>query len=432
VTTIRTSGANGPCAESAPSVPLPPLEQLGHRRWPQLDERDRAAVLRVLDHGVLSGWETPEIVGLEAEVAAYLGVRHCVAVNSGTAALHCALAAAGVRAGDEVIVPALTFMASALAVAHQGATPVFCDVDPRTFNLDAARIAACVTARTRAIMIVHLHGLPADIDAIDAVAARHGLTVVEDAAQAAGASYRGRPVGTLACSAGFSLQMTKNFQGGDGGLFVTDDDAGALVARRLAAFGEDVPAQDRLGRVDWAHGIGWNYRIHQLSAAVARAQLPRLDQFNATARANARLLTDGLRDVAGIVAPHVPRDCTPNFHKYRVRLDREALPAGCDLAAIRDEVIAALRTRGVHAVRWQHAPIPAHPAFRRARLGPWNGDDDDAVVGAWDPARVPVTTAVLEDSFVLGSELAPLMVQPPALMERYVGLVAQVLRPYAA
>jgi dTDP-4-amino-4,6-dideoxygalactose transaminase len=421
---------------SAPSpserVPLPPLEQLGHVRWPQLDARDRAAVLRVLDHGVLSGPQTPEIAGLEADVAAYLGVRHCLAVNSGTAALHCALAAAGVRGGDEVVVPALTFMASALAVAHQGAIPVFCDVDPRTFNLDPARIAACVTERTRAILVVHLHGLPADVDAIEAVAGRHGLAVVEDAAQAAGASYRGRPVGTLARAAGLSLQMTKNLQGGDGGLFVTDDDIGALVARRLAAFGEDSPPQDRLGRVDWAHGIGWNYRIHQLSAAVARAQLPRLDGFNATARANARLLTDGLRDVPGIVPPYVPDGHESSFHKYRVRLDREALGAGRDLAGVRDEAIAGLRSRGVHAVRWQHAPIPAHPAFRRARLRPWDGDDDDADLGAWDPTRFPVTTAVLEDSFVLGSELAPLMVQPPALMERYVALVADVLRPYAA
>jgi dTDP-4-amino-4,6-dideoxygalactose transaminase len=420
---------------SAPSpsepVPLPPLERLGHVRWPQLDERDRAAVLRVLDHGVLSGPGTPEIVGLEADVAAYLGVRHCLAVNSGTAALHCALAAAGVRAGDEVIVPAFTFMASALAVAHQGATPVFCDVDPRTFNLDAARIAACVTERTRAIMAVHLHGLPADVDAIDAVAARHGLTVIEDAAQAAGASYRGRAVGTLARSAGFSLQMTKNLQGGDGGLFVTDDDAGALVARRLAAFGEDVPPQDRLGRVDWAHGIGWNYRIHQLSAAVARAQLPRLDQFNATARANARLLTDGLRDVPGLVPPYVPDGYVSSFHKYRVRLSRAALPPSAAVPRLRDRVVGELRTRGVHASLWQHAPIPAHPAFRRGLLRPWHADDTaGAGVRPRDDARWPVTAAILEDSFVLGSELAPLMVQPAAVMERYVDLVGDVLRSH--
>ena len=415
-------------------VPLPPLEQLGHQPWPQLDGRDRAAVLRVLERGPLSGGATAELVGLEREFAAYVGVRHCVAVNSGTAALHCAIAAAGVGAGDEVVVPALTFMATPLAVAQQGAIPVFCDVDPRTFNLDPAALERSVTARTRAVVVVHLHGVIADMAAIDAVARRHGLTVVEDAAQAAGATRHGRQAGALAHAAAFSVQMTKNLQGGDGGLFVTDDDDAQRIARRLAAFGEDVPPQDRLGRVDWSHGVGWNYRMHQLAVALVRAQLPRLDDFNATARANAALLSAGLGALDGVVPPFVPDGCTPSFHKYRVRLDPAALgfdPAQ-DAVPLRDRVVRGLRERGVHAVLWQHAPLPDHPAFRRAPLAVWQPSAQQRPCAPIDRARFPVTRQVLADSFVLGSEGAPLMVQPTAVMERYVEALRDVLGTLAA
>src|SRR5712691_4304939 len=164
------------------------------RRWPILTEADRAAVARVLDRGVLSGAGAPEMKALEAEFAAAIGARFCLATNSGTSALHIAPAAAGVGPGDEVIVPALSFIATAQAVLHQGATPVFADVDPGTYNLDPADAERRVTSRTRAIVPVHLHGLPADMDAINGLAERHGITAIEDAAQAHGAIYKGRAV----------------------------------------------------------------------------------------------------------------------------------------------------------------------------------------------------------------------------------------------
>jgi len=410
-------------AVAPPPPPLPPLERLGHRHWPQLDARDREAIVRALSDGPLSGPTTATLRALEQQVAARLGVRHCVALNSGTAALHCAVAAAGVRDGDEVIVPAFSFMATPLAVAQHGAVPVFCDVDAHTFTLDPRRIEQLVTPRTRAIVVVHLHGITADMAAIGAVAARHGLTVVEDAAQAMGATHDGRPAGALADTAAFSTQMTKNLQGGDGGLFVTDDDEAAMIGRRLAAFGEDVPPADRLGRVDWSHGVGWNYRMHQLAAALVSAQLPRLDEFNATARANAAVLSAGLAALP-VVPPQVPSWCTPTFHKYRVRLDvaRLGVDPG-DLAkttALRDRVVAELRGRGVHAVLWQHAPLADHPAFRRDAVRPWHPDDERQPLRPVDADAFPTTRRVIADSFVLGSEAAPLMVQPVELMERYV------------
>src|SRR5262245_10079921 len=195
-----------------------------HRSWPDVRPEDREAVLAVLDRGILCGANAPEITALQREWAEYLGAEHCLALNSGTAALHCCLAAAGVREGDEVIVPAYTFGATAMAVVHQGAVPVFADIDPRTYNLDPAKAEEKITERTRAIVPVHLHGLPADMDEIHALAERHDLAVIEDAAQSHGATYNGRKTGTLAAYAAFSLNATKNLSGGEGGLFVTSEE----------------------------------------------------------------------------------------------------------------------------------------------------------------------------------------------------------------
>ena len=213
------------------------------QRWPIITAEDRAAVARVLDRGVLSGAAAPEMRALEAEFAAALGTGFCLATNSGTAALHIALGAVGLRPGDEVIVPAFSFIATAQAVLHEGAVPVFADVDPSTFNIDIADAARRVTARTRAIVPVNLHGLPADMDAVLALARRAGLVVIEDAAQAHGATYRGRPVGTLGDMAAFSLNSTKNFPAGEGGLFVTASEELYARAARVRFDGLEPPSK---------------------------------------------------------------------------------------------------------------------------------------------------------------------------------------------
>ncbi|HXF71113.1 MAG TPA: DegT/DnrJ/EryC1/StrS family aminotransferase [Actinomycetota bacterium] len=400
-----------------------------HRPWPEIRPEDREAVTAVLDRGTLFGPTAPEIAALERDWAAYLGRNHCVATNSGTAALHCALAAVGVRPGDEVIVPAFTFVATALSVLHQGARPVFCDVDPRTFNLDPGRVEELVTDRTTAIMPVHLHGLPADMDEILAIAERNGLAVVEDAAQAHGATYRGRKVGTLGACAGFSLNTTKTLPGGEGGLFVTDDEDAWLVARRLSNFGEDVPpAGADAFRPYLAHGIGWMYRSHELPAAFARSQLRRLDGYVETARRNASILTEGLRDLPGLVPPYVPNDRTHTFHKYRLRLDPEALGLEGRVGRVefRDRMLRALRAEGVEAVLWQFVPLPALPVFRRAEATTWHPRIADEPA-PWRPEDHPVAVEVLETSIVVGSERYPLAVQDATLMERYVDAFAKVL-----
>ena len=398
-----------------------------HRTWPDVRDEDRDAILRVLDRGTLCGANAPEITALQREWAEYVGVRHCLALNTGTAALHCACAAVGIGPGDEVIVPAFTFIATAMAVVHQGGTPVFADVDRRTYNLDPARIEERITERTRAIMPVHLHGLPADMEEIGAIARRHGLRVIEDAAQSHGATYRGTRTGALADCAGFSLNATKNLCGGEGGFFVTDDDEQMQVARRLSVFGEDVnPTGPGEFRRYWSHGIGWNYRSQELACALTRSQLARLDEYNATARANAAVLGEGLARLPGVIPPHVPEDRTSVWHKYRLRLDPAALGWTGSGAELRDRVVGALRAAGVEAVIWQVAPLPAYPAFRRP-LRPWLAADAGEELMPWDPGEYPAAVDVLDHSLVLGSENRPLFVQGPELMARYVEAFEEVL-----
>ncbi|MGH3276479.1 MAG: DegT/DnrJ/EryC1/StrS family aminotransferase, partial [Streptosporangiaceae bacterium] len=359
----------------------PVVDRATHRPWPDIRPEDKAAIMAVLDRGVLHGAEAPEIVGLEHDWAQYLRVSHCLALNSGTAALHGAMAAIGIQPGDEVIVPAFTFIATPHAVAHQGGVPVFCDIDPATYNASPAAIEACITPRTRAIMPVHMHGLPADMDEIMAIASQHGLEVVEDACQAHGATYRGRLAGTIAPCAAFSLNGSKNLPGGEGGLFVTKDPGFFHTARRLSEFGEDVeedlpPSDLGASRSYWSYGLGWNYRTQELSAAMARSQLRRLDSYNAIAQRNAAILSEGLSSIPGIVPPHVPEDRTSVYHKYRIRLHAEALGYEGPITELRDRVLFALRAEGVEAVVWQLDALPAYPAFRRGRLHPWHPRDD--------------------------------------------------------
>src|SRR5438874_9226943 len=323
------------------------------RRWPILTEADRAAVARVLDRGVLSGAGAPEMKALEAEFAAMVGARFCLATNSGTSALHVALAAAGVGPGDEVIVPALSFIATAQAVLHQGATPVFADVDPQTYNIDPTDAARRVTARTRAIVPVHLHGLPADMDALGALAARHGLALVEDAAQAHGALYKGRSVGTLGAMAAFSLNSTKNLPAGEGGLCVTGSEELSARAARVRFDGLEPPSKWDPSHPldDETDGLatlrGWMYLPGELTAALARSQLQRLAETTARSQRNAARLSERLERLPGVEPPAVPRDRTHVFHKYCVRVDPERAGVRPSAIALRDRLLEALRAEGV-------------------------------------------------------------------------------------
>src|SRR5206468_3414674 len=239
--------------------------------WPIVTDADRRAVMRVLDRGPLwaisgdDGLIAPEMKALEQEFAEFVGSSYALACNGGTAAIHMALAAAGVGPGDEVITSAFSFLATPVAVLHQSAVPIFADIDPRTFNIDPKDVERRITPRTKAIIPVHIHGVCADMDAINATARRHGLVVIEDACQAPGARYKGKRAGSLAEMAAFSLNGTKNFPVGEGGLFVTSGETYRARANMVRMVGETLPLSDRT--MEFQHLIAWNYRTQEMPCA---------------------------------------------------------------------------------------------------------------------------------------------------------------------
>lgn len=403
------------------------------RRWPDIRAEDKAAVMAVLDRGELTGITGVEATSLEREWADRLGVAHAVLFNTGTAAIHAALYAVGVEAGDEVITTAFTFSGTFQAVLHQGGIPVFVDIDPHTYNLDPAHIEARITPRTKAILPVHIHGMPCDMDAIMDIARRHSLAVVEDAAQAHLATYKGRYAGTIGDAGAFSVQATKNFSGIEGGFVVSDDAEVAAAARRIRTYGEDIADGSDLGgwyfRPYTVFSVGWNYRSNELSAAFARSQLRRLDEYTAIAQSNGRFLNDALSEIPGLAPPIEPAGCTSVFHKYRVRFDVEQLGVDVPAVEFRGQLMAALRAEGVDAVLWHTQPVTSFPVHQtHAGFGrgyPWNLAPG---AGKVDPDEYPQANALLDSSLIVCDELHPIMIQPPELMEAYAAAFQKVLR----
>ena len=221
----------------------PILQRVDYKNWPVISEDDRKFVNQVLDSGIVAGGTGPQVVALQQEWAAFLGAPHCLTTGSGTAALHMALAAVGVGPGDEVLVPAYTFLATASCVLHQMAIPIFVDIEPQTYTIDPARIEAAITPRTRAIIPVHIQGCPAEMDTIVRIAQQHNLHIIEDACQAHGAMYKGRMCGTIGIAGTFSLNNLKNLCGGEGGLFVTSDEETLKRADLVRYFGDECDEQ---------------------------------------------------------------------------------------------------------------------------------------------------------------------------------------------
>lgn len=304
-----------------------------------------AAVARVLD----SGWYIlgPEVEAFEAEWAAYCGAAHAVGLANGLDALTLALRALGIMPGDEVIVPSNTYIATWLAVTALGARPVPVEPDPATHNIDPARIAAALTPATRAILAVHLYGQPADLDPILALARAHGLALVEDAAQAHGARYRGRRIGAHGDVVCWSFYPGKNLGAlGDGGAVTTDRADLADRIRVLRNYGS------RVKYVNEAEGV--NSRLDPLQAAILRVKLPLLDAWTERRRAIAAVYADGLRG-CGLILPHVPGWADPAWHLYVIR------------APDRDGLQARLTAAGVGTLI--HYPIPPHMQAAYAGLG---------------------------------------------------------------
>lgn len=359
--------------------------------WPLIEESDRKAMLRALESGVLvsnAEGET-EVAGLEREYAEHAGVGHCIGVANGTVAITLALAALGIGAGDEVIVPALTFVGTPLGVVHAGAEPVFADVDPISFNMDPAGAAAAISPRTKAIVVVHLHGLIAEMGELRELADRHGIALIEDAAQAHGATYEGRAAGSLADLGCFSLNATKNLPTcGEGGLVTTDDPELARGVAMRRQFGEDTGGSR--GRSYIAHVLGWNAKLNPIQAAFTRSQLQRLGDYDRRRAENVGRLLGRLSELPGVTVPSCPPDRTHAFHILRFRLDPVA--AGLEdtaPGAFRQALHRVLRGEGVPVSRYQLVPLPEQDVFREPEgAGP-------------DPASYATTSAVIEDSLTL-------------------------------
>lgn len=325
---------------------------------------ERAQIRRLMSHQAAS-FDGGTVARFESELAARFESRHAIATSSGTGALHAAMAALDLRPGDEVIVPVLTYVSTALAVVYQGATPRFADVHPATWNIDPARVEELVGPRTKAIVVVHLGGVPCDMDAIEAIAARHGLVVVEDAAQAHGARWNGRCVGTIGRIGCFSFQAAKTITTGEGGAVLVQDGELARRVRLAMDMGESpsrartVIAGDAARRNAWDYEtIGWNYRMSPVQAALGLGQLGRFEGIRAAHERNARDLERELGGIDGVrlrVHPPHADACRSSFF---VRLEPGAgvLP--------RDELAAALAAERIDFRMPYARPLAALPIFR--------------------------------------------------------------------
>ncbi len=343
------------------------------------------AVLAVMQRGdfILGG----AVTEFEREFAAYCGAAHCVGVDSGYSALELIIRAYDIGLGDEVITAANTFIATTLAISNAGATPVLVDCDPQTYNIDATLIEAAITARTKAIMPVHLYGQTADMDAIRAIARKHGLLVFEDAAQASGARYKGRMAGSLGDAAAFSFYPGKNLGAyGDGGAVTTNDPAIAEKIRLLRNIGQ---------KVKYYHEVkGFNNRLDTIQAAVLRVKLPHLNDWNAGRRRAAATYAELLSDLP-LVTPATAGYAEHIFHLYVIRL------------ADRDALMEELKGKGIAS--GLHYPIPIHLQPAYAELGYRRGD-------------FPVTEAYAEEILSL-----PIF---PELDDDKVAYVAEAVRAF--
>lgn len=383
----------------------PPGTLKDHIGWPVVTPAEHEAVQGVLTGGLFTSNDAGrgEVSRLQRDWAAHVGTRYCAAVVNGTAALELALAALDLEPGSEVLVPSLTFIGSAVPVVQRMLVPVFVDVDPVTFTMDPELAAAAVTPRTRAILAVHLHGLPCDLTKLRALADRHGLFLIEDAAQAHGARYQGRRVGSIGDINATSLNVTKNLPTcGEGGLVTTDSEElhEQVVLRRQ--FGESLNSgqeRDYLSKV-----LAGNQKMSAVQAAFARTQLARLDDYDAARADVVAGFLGRLAELPGIVVPTTPADRTHVWHILRMRFSPAQLGyPDVEPGPLRAVLQRALRAEGVPVQPYQIVPLPGQRAFR-----------DLIGLGGGYPWRLPGTRhvdyriedhptalAVIEDSVTL-------------------------------
>lgn len=351
-----------------------PLRTTAMPGWPVLSDAEIAAAERVLRSGRLNYWTGEECTLFEAEYAARLGRKHAIALANGTLAIELALRAFGIGEGDEVVVPARTFIATASACVAVGATPVIADIDPDTSCVTPETLAAAITARTRALVPVHVAGWPCDMPAIMALAAERDLIVIEDCAQAHGARFADREAGSFGHAAAFSFCQDKIITtGGEGGMLLLDDDEAHSRAWAYKDHGKSLakafepPPPPGTSSFRWLHdSFGTNWRMTEMQAAIGRVALGNLDSTVETRSCNARHLIAGLDRCPGLTVPVPPRDIIHAYYRVMGRVDVSALAEGWT----RDRIIAAVTAEGARCFYGACAEIYREGAFTAAGLGP--------------------------------------------------------------
>ena len=319
---------------------------------PQIGKEEIDAVVKVLESGILTHGlgAGPIVTKFEKKFAKFMGAKHAIAVNTGTAALHLALAAANLKTGDEIILPSFTFVATAEVVVMAGAKPVFVDINPETYNISPEKIEKAITKKTKAIMPVDLYGLPADMQPIKEIAEKHGLLIIEDAAQAHGAKYKGKPPGAFADAACWSFYASKNITTGEGGMVTTNDDELAEKMRFMRSHGEKEKYKSLM--------LGHNYHMTEIQAAIGCVQLEKLPKFSEKRRKNAEKLTSNLKKSGKFKLPTEPKGYQHSWYLYTVRLkdakERE-----------RDEIVEKLGQKGIGAQVYYKCPIHLMPYYSK-------------------------------------------------------------------
>ena len=317
---------------------------------PNFGKEEEDAVKEVLESGFIASG--PKTKVFEKEYADYIGVEHAVAVTNGTVALDVALKVLKIIPGDEVITSAFSFVASGNCILFQKAKAVFADIDPKTFNIDPSDVAEKITSKTKAIIPIHMFGQPAKMDSLKEISEDNGITLVEDAAQAHGAEYKGQKAGSIGNVGCFSFYATKNMAVGEGGMITTNDTKLADKARLIINHGQTQKYRHDI--------LGYNYRMTELCAAVGSAQLKKLDGFNEKRRENAKLLSNGIRKLHGLIVPYVENDVKPVFHQYVVRVEN-------NYSINRDELADILTKKSIGVA--VHYPIPIYRQSLYQKLG---------------------------------------------------------------
>lgn len=358
----------------------PKLIQRGFKRFNPIGVEEVEAAKKVVETGVLSQflgvWHEdffggPKVREFERNCAEYFGVKHAITVNSATSGLIAAVGAIGTEPGDEIIVSPWTMCASATAILHWNAIPVFADIEPETFNLDPKSVERCITPYTKAIMATDIFGHSADMDALMAIAAKHGLKVISDTAQAPGAFYKGRYAGTLADVGSFSLNYHKHIHTGEGGILVTNDDA---ICERLQLIRNHAEAVvGGKGHTDLANMVGYNFRLGEIECAIGIEQLKKLNGLVASRQRAADRLTQGIRDLPGLKTPLVRPDCTHAYYVYPMVLDVDRLGVS------HERICSALIAEGVEGLSPRYVNLHMLPMYQKkiaygSRGFPWTSD----------------------------------------------------------